>query len=62
MTPDISLDPQRARQRLQWARDALNDATATLERAVAGPRYYVLLMPDSEGPARYQLLLATRRW
>ena len=42
MTPDISLDPQRARQRLQWARDALNDATATLERASvdAGFRSY----------------------
>lgn len=42
MTPDISSDPQRARQRLQWARDALNDATATLERASvdAGFRSY----------------------
>ncbi len=36
--------------------------TATLERALARPRYFILLMPDSEAPARYQLLLATRRW
>jgi len=42
MTPDISSDPQRARQRLQWARNALNDAAATLERASvdAGFRSY----------------------
>ncbi len=42
MTPDISLDPQRALQRLQWARNALGDAGATLERASvdAGFRSY----------------------
>ena len=42
MTPDISSDPQRAQQRLHWARTALGDATATLERASvdAGFRSY----------------------
>jgi len=42
MIPDISSDPQRAQQRLHWARTALGDAAATLERASvdAGFRSY----------------------
>ncbi|MCL7713057.1 aminoglycoside phosphotransferase family protein [Stenotrophomonas mori] len=42
MTPDTSLLPQRARQRLQWARARLGDATAGIERASvdAGLRSY----------------------
>jgi len=42
MTPDISLDPQRARQRLDWARHRLADDTASIERASvdAGFRSY----------------------
>lgn len=42
--------------------DEVSVRTATLERALARPRYFILLMPESEAPARYQLLLATRRW
>lgn len=35
MTPDIPSEDLRAQQRLEWARHALGDATATLERASA---------------------------
>lgn len=35
--------------------------TATLDRNLDGPRYYLLLMPGSDAPARYQLTLAVRR-
>ena len=35
--------------------------TATLERSLDRPRYYVLVMPASDVPARYQLTLAARR-
>ncbi|WP_425515942.1 aminoglycoside phosphotransferase family protein [Stenotrophomonas acidaminiphila] len=40
--PDISLEPQRARQRLEWARERLADDTASIERASvdAGFRSY----------------------
>lgn len=42
MIPDISLEPQRARQRLEWARERLADDTASIERASvdAGFRSY----------------------
>jgi len=42
MTPDISLEPQRARQRLEWARHQLGDGAADIERASvdAGFRSY----------------------
>ena len=42
MIPDISLEPQRARQRLEWARERLADDTAGIERASvdAGFRSY----------------------
>ncbi len=42
MTPDISLEPQRARQRLEWARTRLGDDAASIERASvdAGFRSY----------------------
>lgn len=42
MTLDISLEPQRARQRLEWARTRLGDGAADIERASvdAGFRSY----------------------
>jgi hypothetical protein len=42
--------------------DQVRVRTAALERNLDGPRYYVLLTPASEVPARYQLTLAARRW
>lgn len=42
--------------------DEVRVRTATLERDLDRPRFHVLLMPASDAPARYQLLLAARRW
>lgn len=42
--------------------DEVSVRTATLERALDRPRYFILLTPESEAPARYQLILAARRW
>lgn len=55
MTADISSEDLRARQRLEWARHALGDATATLERASvdAGFRSYW----RSHGKARSRIVM-----
>jgi len=42
--------------------DEVRVRTATLERSLDRPRYYLLLMPAGDVPARYQLTLAARRW
>ena len=42
--------------------DEVRVRTATLERNLDRPRFYVLLMPAGDLPARYQLTLAARRW
>ncbi|MGE4458788.1 phosphotransferase [Stenotrophomonas acidaminiphila] len=49
MNPDISLEPQRARHRLEWARERLADATASIERASvdAGFRSYWRVTGDA---------------
>jgi hypothetical protein len=41
--------------------DEVRVRAATLERNLDGPRFYLLLSPGSEVPARYQLTLAARR-
>jgi len=49
MTPDTSLEPQRARQRLDWARHQLGDGAADIERASvdAGFRSYWRVTADA---------------
>ncbi len=49
MTPDTSLEPQRARQRLDWARHQLGDGAADIERASvdAGFRSYWRVTGDA---------------
>jgi aminoglycoside/choline kinase family phosphotransferase len=49
MTPDTSLEPQRARQRLDWARRQLGDGAADIERASvdAGFRSYWRVAGDA---------------
>lgn len=42
--------------------DEISVRTATLERAATRPRFYILLLPASGAPARYQLIVTTRRW
>ena len=41
--------------------DEVRVRTATLERNLGDPRYYLLLTPNSDAPASYQLTVAARR-
>jgi hypothetical protein len=42
--------------------DEVRVRTATLERGLDRPRYYLLLMPATDVAARYQLTVGARRW